>query len=125
MCSNLKDWQKKLTEYFSKQEGQNYPCSNQVVVCGFIALYRSDWERFVHDNKDKIARQYRNTMGEEILLNNNERWVWIAPSRGSIRGYRFYKVLADKNINKKIIEETSENNEEHDEEVNTYDGTNI
>lgn len=104
MCSNLTDWQKKLTETFNKQEGQNYPCSNQIVVCGFVALYRSDWERFVHDNKDKIARQYCNAMREEILLDNNERWVWIVPSH-EIRGYRFYKVLADKNINKKIIGE--------------------
>ena len=105
MCFDLRDWQKKLTEYFSKQEGQNYPCSNQAVVCGFVALYRSDWERFVHDNKDKIARQYRSTGKEVIILKNNEKWVWINPSNYSIRGYRFYKVLADKNINKKIIGE--------------------
>lgn len=107
MCSDLRDWQIELTEYFSKQEGQNYPCSNQIVVCGFVALYLSDWERFVHDNKDKIARQYRNIniMREEILLKNNERWVWINPSSYSIRGYRFYKVLANKDINKKIIGE--------------------
>lgn len=102
MSSDLRNWQKKLTEYFSKQEGQNYHCSNQAVVCGFVALYRSDWQRFIHDNKNKIARQYRSTA---ILLKNDESWVWINPSDYSIRGYRFYKVLADKNINKEIIEE--------------------
>lgn len=103
MCSNLRDWQKKLTEYFSKQKGQNYPCSNQVVICGFIALYQSDWEKFVYNNKEKIVRQY---CKEEIILTNNERWVWINPSDYSIRGYRFYKVLASKDINRKIIAET-------------------
>lgn len=106
MCSDLRDWQIELTKYFKEQEGRPYPCSNQVVVCGFVALYRSDWERFVHDNKDKIARQYRSNFERpEIILKNNERWVWINPSDLSIRGFRFYKVLADKNINKKIIGE--------------------
>lgn len=105
MSSNFEEWQVKLTEYFSKQEGQNYPCSNQVVVCGFVSLHRSDWEKFVHNNKDKILRQYLIMARGEIFLNNNERWVWIAPSLDSIRGYRFYKVLADKNIDKKIIGE--------------------
>ena len=102
MYSDLKNWQKKLTEYFSKQKGQSYPCSNQIVVCGFVSLYLNDWKEFIYNNKDKIIR----CMKEEIILNNNERWIWIDPSNYSIRGYRFYKVLADKNINKKIIEET-------------------
>ena len=105
MYSDLQNWQKELTEYYSKQEGQNYPCSNQIVVCGFVALYQSDWERFAHNYKVKIARQYHSIEIKEIILKNNERWIWINPSNYSIRGYRFYKVLADKNINKKIIEE--------------------
>ena len=103
MYSNLQNWQKKLTKYFSKQKGQNYPCSNQVVVCGFVGLYLDDWKKFIHNNKDKITYIH---MKEEIILNNNERWVWINPSNYSIRGYRFYKVLANKNINRRFIEET-------------------
>lgn len=95
----------KISNHFSKQEGQPYHCSNQVVICGFVTLHHSDWERFVHDNKDKIARQYRNTERKSILLKNNERWVWINLFDDSIRGYRFYKVLADKNISRKVIGE--------------------
>jgi hypothetical protein len=101
MCSDLKDWQKKLTEYFSKQEGQNYPCSNQVVVCGFVSPYVNDWKKFVKKlNKEIIWR----TRQFEVVLSNNERWVFINPNENYIRGYRFYKVLANKNIDKKIID---------------------
>lgn len=57
MCSNLEDWQIKLTEYFSKQEGQNYPCSNQIVVCGFCTSDFKKWEEFRDNQKDYIKKQ--------------------------------------------------------------------
>lgn len=102
MCSDLKDWQIKLTEYFSKQEGRSYPISNQVVVCGFVSSYLNDWKNFVKKlGKEKIWR----TRQFEVVSSNNERWVFINPNENYIRGYRFYKVLANKNVDKKIIDE--------------------
>ena len=32
-----KELRDRVSETISKQEGQNYPCSNQVVLCGFFS----------------------------------------------------------------------------------------
>ena len=102
MYSNLEDWQIELIEYFSKQEGRPYPISNQVVVCGFVSSYLNDWENFVKKLDKEIIWKTRQF---GVVLPNNERWVFINPNENYIRGYRFYKVLANKNIDKKIINE--------------------
>lgn len=99
MCSNLKDWQKNLTEYFNKQEGQNYPCSNQVVVCGFCTSNLKKWEKFRDNQKNYIYKEQFS-----IRLKNGERWDYINPY-WNVRGYRLYKVLADKTLDRKIIYE--------------------
>lgn len=94
-------WQEKIKEYFNKQEGQNYPCSNQIVLNDFITNDKSKWEKFLKDNKDKIIKKREN----EIVLNNNERWYYYGNLSGSIIGYRFYKVKVDKTLDKKFITE--------------------
>ena len=44
---------KELSDYFSKQEGQNYhPCSNPCVLCGFFGTIEQ-WENFVKSKKMK------------------------------------------------------------------------
>lgn len=99
MCSNLQDWQKKLTDYFSKQEGQNYPCSNQTVLCGFCTSNFKEWEKFRDSQKDYIKKQKFS-----ITLKNGEKWNYIN-SYLDIKGYRLYKVLVDKTLDEKIINE--------------------
>ncbi len=104
MYSDLEDWQKKLTKSFSKEEGQPYPTSNQIVVCGFVSTNIEEWKKFVNIIKkldEKAETRYENT----IFLSNHERWDYINPKRNSIRGYRFYKVFANKNIDKELIYE--------------------
>ena len=71
MCSDLQDWQKQITEYFSKQEGLPYHTGDPR-RCGFVALYRKGWENFVCDNKDKITKQNRN---HTIILKNNAEYI--------------------------------------------------
>ena len=101
MCSDLKNWQKNLTEYFSNQEGRPHSTSNHIAVCGFVSPYLNDWKEFVKKLDKKIIwkRQF------EVVLSNNERWIFIKPNNNYIRGYRFDKVLANKNTDKKIIDE--------------------
>lgn len=41
MYSDLQDWQRKITEYYSKQEEQPHH-TDEAVFCGFIALHRRD-----------------------------------------------------------------------------------
>lgn len=90
----------KISNHFSKQEGRPYPISNQVVVCGFVSIDLNDWKEFVKKlDKEKIWRMRQ----FEVVLSNNERWVYINPHEESIRGYRFYKVLVNKNTDKKTI----------------------
>ena len=102
MCSDLQDWQKQITEYFSKQEG--LPCrTGDPRRCGFVALYRKDWKNFVCDKKDKMAIPNRS---HTIIFKNNEHWVWVNPSNAySYRGYNYHRILADKYIGEEFIKD--------------------
>ena len=62
------------SEYFNKQEGQLYPISNQIVVCGFISPFLNDWKKFVKQlNKEIILRRRR----FEVVLSNNELTLYF------------------------------------------------
>lgn len=88
-------------EYFNKQKGQKYPCSNQIVVCGVIT---KDKDKVLSVMKEKgavISKQsnYRNHIEWQL---NNERWLWRNWNDGA-RGYRFYKILIDKDIDERLF----------------------
>ena len=61
----FKEERDKISEYFNKQEGQKYPCSNQIVLCGFVTKDDSKWKEFIRENiKDIVAEivpTYRRT----------------------------------------------------------------
>ena len=87
-------------EYFDKQEGRRYPCSNQIVLCGIVTKDRDKAINFmmgknVVDKKERI---------NEILwlLDNGERWLWKNWNIDH-RGYRFYKVVVDKFIDEELF----------------------
>lgn len=88
-------------ESFSSQEGRKYPCSNQIVVCG---IFTSDRDKAINFMKDKDIKEKRERRDEITwYLNNGERWVWKNWNE-SYRGYRFYKVAVDENVNPRIFE---------------------
>lgn len=99
-----------IKECISNQEGQNYPCSNQVVLCGFIGSVEQ-WNNFVEENYDKILRLHRVSKHEqEFELMNHERWRLFNTKRSKVswnncRGYRFYKLKVTSNIDRKIFKE--------------------
>lgn len=49
----MEEEMKLISEKINKQEGRKYPCSNQIVVCGFFST-DEDWNNFVNNNLDKI-----------------------------------------------------------------------
>ena len=86
-------------EFYNKQEGRKFPCSNQVVLCGIIT-----------DDRDK-ALSVMNKKGATIKLQsyhriewelNNERWLWRNWNE-SCRGYRLYKVIVDENVDENVF----------------------
>lgn len=89
--------QEQIANYFNNQKGQNYPCSNQIVRCGFFGD-NNKWNNFVEQNRKNIIRLSRN----EFILKNNEKWVRIL-SPENTRGYRYYKIKVDKNIEDRIL----------------------
>lgn len=99
MSFDLELWQTKIREFFNNQEGDKYPCSNQMVVCGFVTEDDDKWKEFINQNKDNI-QQLRE---REVRFKNGERWVRV-PISESVRGYRYYKAKVDKAINKKFLE---------------------
>ena len=100
MIFDLADWQKQITEYYKEQEGRPCPISNQVVVCGFCTNNPKKWELFKEEQKDHIIEKRKFS----FILDNGEVWHFINPWSNSIRGYRFYKILVDKNIERRIID---------------------
>lgn len=89
----------------NSQEGQNYPCSNQVVLCGFFGTL-SDWHEFLLSKKDETEDC---SMKDYLKLKNGEIWKFFHVPKSNfdnIRGYRFYKVKIDSRLidRKNIIE---------------------
>ena len=89
---------KLISERINKQEGRKYPCSNQVVVCGFFST-EEDWNKFANDNLDKIKIRRK----DEVVFNNGERWCYFSYFDFSQRGYRFYKIKVSRNIDRQIF----------------------
>ena len=87
---------KRYAEYYNKQDGRKYPCSNQIVRC---AIVTDDKDKAINFMKDKsIAEEKRSAYGIEWTLDNNEIWIWRNWNE-SCKGFRFYKVAIDKDIN--------------------------
>ncbi len=88
-------------EYFNKQKGQKYPCSNQIVRCAIIT---DDRDKAINFMKDKeIVKKLERKDYIAWFLGNGEQWEWRKWSK-NCRGYRFYKVIVDKNISNDIFD---------------------
>ena len=87
--------------YFNKQKGRKYPCSNQIVRC---AIVTNDRDKAVDLMRDKeIVKKFERENQVAWLLGNGEQWVWQRWSE-CCRGYRFYKVIVDKNISDEVFD---------------------
>lgn len=86
-------------EYFSKQKGRPYPCSNQIVVCAVITKDRDKALSVMEEKGAVIKRQSYNGIEWEL---NNERWLWRVWNE-SCRGYRLYKVIIDENVDDNVF----------------------
>lgn len=91
---------KRFKEYYDKQEGRKYPCSNQVVVCGIIT---EDRDLAIDFMRDKNVVKKRERIDEMVWeLDNGEHWKWKHWTE-SCRGQRFYKVVIDKFIDQDLL----------------------
>lgn len=86
-------------EYLNKQKGRPYPCSNQIVVCGVIIKDRQK-ALSIMEQKGAILISQCHDRIRWIL--NGEFWLWRNWNTG-YRGYRFYKMLVDKNIDERMF----------------------
>lgn len=89
-------------EYFNGREGRAYPCSNQIVVCAIITKDRDKALSVMEKKGATIKRQLCNHIEWEL---NNERWIWKNWNMNH-RGYRFYKIFVDENIDDELFEYT-------------------
>jgi hypothetical protein len=88
-------------EYFNKQKGQKYPCSNQIVRC---AIVTGDRDKAINFMKDKeIVKKLERKNYIAWFLCNGEQWEWRKWNK-NCRGHRFYKVVVDKNISDNIFD---------------------
>lgn len=83
----------------NNQKGQNYPCSNQSVICGFFGK-QTDFEKFKESyNKDIIRGR------KEFFWTEKECWYYFSDTKEySPRGYRFYKLKVPRNIDKDLFD---------------------
>ena len=89
---------KHISDSISKQEGQNYPCSNQVVTCGFFAS-EDEWIEFC--NKYKHKTKY--ITKDRMMFEDGEMWNWFSVNSYNCRGYRFYKIKVSRMIDRSIF----------------------
>lgn len=78
--------------YFSMREGRKQPCSNQIVLCGLV---------MPKEKARDLMKEYKQIRTNEWFY-NEELWRLI-PMNYASRGYRFYKVWIDKDINKQFF----------------------
>ena len=91
---------KKISDYFNNQKGQSFPCSNQIVLCGFVTDDNNKWKEFISQNKNNIVILRE----KEVQFKNGEKWIRI-PISESVRGFRYYKAKVDNNIDRKFLEQ--------------------
>ena len=89
---------KLISERINKQEGRKYPCSNQIVVCGFFST-DEEWNNFVNNNLDKIKTRKK----DRVIFANKEQWYHFNYINYSQRGYRFYKIKVSHNVNRELF----------------------
>ena len=91
-----------LANYFNQEEGQKYPCSNQIVRCAYITDNVQEVCNYLNKNNITPIKQSKRYIGWQ---ENNEQWIWI-PINHNVRGYRFYKIKISKDYkNKEILEQ--------------------
>ena len=61
-----------LADYFNQEEGQKYPCSNQIVTCAYIT--NNSQEVYNYLNKNNIT-PIRISKTHIEWQENNERWI--------------------------------------------------
>lgn len=86
-------------EFYNKQEGRKFPCSNQVVRCGVITDDRNKALAIMHKKGATIKLQSLTRIEWEL---DNEKWLWRNWNE-SCRGYRLYKVIVDENIDENVF----------------------
>ena len=86
-------------KYFNNQLGQDYPCSNQTVICAVITTDRDKALAVMESRGAIVTKRFQHGIEWEL---NNERWLWMHWNM-NIRGYRFYKVLVDENIDEELF----------------------
>ena len=90
----------RFREYYNKQEGRNYPCSNQIVRCFIVT---NDKDKATEYMKDKnVIKKIEAYDRIEWILENGERWMWRYWNDNA-RGYRIYKMAIDKFIDKDLF----------------------
>ena len=93
----LEKWIIKINARKQKHR-QNYPCSNQTVICGFFGT-SAQWADFI-SKSDYIYKNHH-----YIALRNNESWRFfnIGVNPNYIRGYRFYKLKLSKDVDREFF----------------------
>ena len=61
-------------EYFNKQKGIKYPCSNQIVRCAIVTNDKDKAVDFMSDKK--VIKRLERKDYEAWLLDNGEQWMW-------------------------------------------------
>lgn len=80
-------------KYYNQQEGQRYPCSNQIVT---RILFCKQLDDKVFNYIESINGKWK-ILNKEFILPNGELYKVLKAS-DHIRGYRAYKAIVDDRI---------------------------
>lgn len=90
--------------YFNNREGQAHPCGNQIMICAIITHNVELAEKVMREKGAVPLRKFSHI--ERRWKLNDENWLWKSNmANDQNRGYRFYKVIVDRNLSKKEIQQ--------------------
>ena len=85
---------KRFKKSMERQQGQRYPCGNQIVVCGVMIIDRDKALSVMQSKGAVITQNAKYCIKWEF---NNEVWTWL-DWNFNYRGRRFYKIIVDNDI---------------------------
>ena len=83
---------------YEQRKGQKEPCSNQVVLCGIFTKDIEKAKKYIKAKNIEIIKELKNLDSPEWILSNGERWKVFKHWNEYYRGYRYYKLAIDSDI---------------------------
>lgn len=100
-----KETQQRVKEWVSKQTGQSYPSSNQIVTKAIVLKNPSRIATFEQTHPNFVCyRRNKNGYDSRYIDSRTEELWRVVIANNNCRGVRYYKAIIDTEIDKEVFD---------------------